>query len=229
MRATRQSPGRARTGRSLLSVAGASVLLAAAFVLAPAAQAQQGNPTAGKSVFASAGCGACHTFTPAGTTGTIGPNLNTSNTTFAESVRVVTNGSSSSAGAMPPFSGQLSATQIRDVSAFVTGTGGSGSQTPAQTTPAQTTPAQTAPAQTTPAPTTPAQTAPAQTTPAETPAETTAPVEDADVISQQQPAPSGQLPSTGFDVVGFAVLGAVLCGLGLLLVLWRPRKQTTRP
>jgi cytochrome c551/c552 len=35
-----------------------------------------GDPAAGKTVFISAGCGACHIFTPAGTTGKIGPNLN---------------------------------------------------------------------------------------------------------------------------------------------------------
>ncbi len=34
-----------------------------------------GNATAGKAVFASNGCGSCHTFQPAGATGTVGPNL----------------------------------------------------------------------------------------------------------------------------------------------------------
>jgi cytochrome c551/c552 len=34
-----------------------------------------GNPAAGKIVFTSAGCGGCHTFTPAGSKGTVGPNL----------------------------------------------------------------------------------------------------------------------------------------------------------
>jgi mono/diheme cytochrome c family protein len=34
-----------------------------------------GNPVAGKAVFKTAGCTACHTFTPAGSTGTIGPDL----------------------------------------------------------------------------------------------------------------------------------------------------------
>ena len=37
--------------------------------------AATGDPAAGKAVFASAGCAACHTFTPAGSTGTVGPNL----------------------------------------------------------------------------------------------------------------------------------------------------------
>jgi mono/diheme cytochrome c family protein len=40
-----------------------------------AAPAPTGNPTAGKAVFASSGCGACHTLTAAGATGKIGPDL----------------------------------------------------------------------------------------------------------------------------------------------------------
>jgi cytochrome c551/c552 len=36
----------------------------------------QGNPARGKPVFLSNGCGACHIFRPAGTTGKVGPNLN---------------------------------------------------------------------------------------------------------------------------------------------------------
>jgi cytochrome c oxidase subunit 2 len=38
-------------------------------------KAAKGNPTAGKKVFLDSGCGNCHTFAPAGTHGTIGPNL----------------------------------------------------------------------------------------------------------------------------------------------------------
>jgi mono/diheme cytochrome c family protein len=34
-----------------------------------------GNPAQGKSVFASNGCGACHTFKPAGSSGSVGPDL----------------------------------------------------------------------------------------------------------------------------------------------------------
>jgi mono/diheme cytochrome c family protein len=34
-----------------------------------------GDPGAGKAVFASAGCAACHTFKPAGSTGVVGPDL----------------------------------------------------------------------------------------------------------------------------------------------------------
>jgi cytochrome c551/c552 len=34
-----------------------------------------GNAAAGKALFVKSGCGACHVFTPAGTTGKVGPNL----------------------------------------------------------------------------------------------------------------------------------------------------------
>src|SRR5579859_735890 len=46
---------------------------AAASSSAPAASA--GDPVAGKAVYASAPCGSCHTFTPAGSSGKIGPDL----------------------------------------------------------------------------------------------------------------------------------------------------------
>ena len=46
--------------------------LPAATTAAPAAK---GNPAAGKAVFASAGCGGCHTYKPAGATGKVGPDL----------------------------------------------------------------------------------------------------------------------------------------------------------
>jgi cytochrome c oxidase subunit II len=35
----------------------------------------KGNATAGKKVFDSQGCGSCHTYVPAGSTGNVGPNL----------------------------------------------------------------------------------------------------------------------------------------------------------
>jgi mono/diheme cytochrome c family protein len=41
----------------------------------PPPAAPSGNPAAGKAVFTANGCASCHTFTPAGATGTIGPDL----------------------------------------------------------------------------------------------------------------------------------------------------------
>jgi LPXTG-motif cell wall-anchored protein len=217
----------------------ASALAVAVFVPAGTALAQ-GDPTAGKTVFTNTGCGTCHTFKAAGSVGTIGPNLDTTKPSYSKAVNVVTNGATSSAGAMPAFKGTLTTAQIEDVAAFVSGTGGSQTTTtaPAQTTPAQTTPAQTTPAQTTPAQTTPAQTTPAQTTPAQTtPAQptpaptttTTAPLAPPSAGSGGGgTAPGGTLPSTGFDAMPFAALAAGLCALGLVLVFWRPRKRGAR-
>jgi len=86
------------------------------------AQFQNGDPTAGKKVFASAGCTGCHTLKDAGSTGTVGPNLDDAKPPLSLAVLRVTKG----AGAMPPFQGQLSDKQIADVTAYVVkATGGS--------------------------------------------------------------------------------------------------------
>jgi mono/diheme cytochrome c family protein len=75
----------------------------------------------GKQVFNSAGCKSCHTLKAAGATGTIGPNLDQVKPGIATVVSFVTNGYSGVGAAvpMPSFQGQLSATKIKDVAAFV--------------------------------------------------------------------------------------------------------------
>jgi mono/diheme cytochrome c family protein len=80
----------------------------------------QGDPAAGQEVFASAGCGSCHVFEPAGSSGTVGPSLDESDVGFEAAVEQIRTGG----GGMPPFEGQLSEQQILDVAAFVTGAGG---------------------------------------------------------------------------------------------------------
>jgi mono/diheme cytochrome c family protein len=77
--------------------------------------AAQGDASAGKEVFASAGCGACHTLSAADAQGTIGPNLDELKPEHQAIVEQVTNGG----GGMPPFKDRLSEEQIQDVSAFV--------------------------------------------------------------------------------------------------------------
>jgi mono/diheme cytochrome c family protein len=77
--------------------------------------AAEGDPAAGKEVFASAGCGSCHTLADAGTTGTVGPDLDESTVDFDAAVTQITNGG----GGMPPFSGQLSEQEIANVAAYV--------------------------------------------------------------------------------------------------------------
>ena len=80
--------------------------------------ATEGDPVAGKEIFlGSGGCGSCHTFADAGTSGTIGPNLDDSQPSFELAVDRVTNGQ----GAMPSFSGTLTEQQIADVAAYVSG------------------------------------------------------------------------------------------------------------
>ncbi len=78
---------------------------------------ETGDAVNGKAVFASAGCGSCHTYSKAGSSGSIGPNLDDLAPSFDTVVRQVTNGG----GAMPSFKDQLSEQEIRDVAAFVSG------------------------------------------------------------------------------------------------------------
>ena len=83
--------------------------------------AADGDPVAGKAVFLGAsGCGSCHTLADAGTSGSIGPNLDESQPSVELAVDRVTNGQ----GAMPSFSSTLSETQIADVAAYVSSASG---------------------------------------------------------------------------------------------------------
>ena len=74
-----------------------------------------GDVEAGESVFASAGCGGCHTLEAAGSSGTVGPNLDDAKPSLDVAVTTITNGR----GGMPSFEGQLSEQEIRNVAAFV--------------------------------------------------------------------------------------------------------------
>jgi mono/diheme cytochrome c family protein len=74
----------------------------------------------GKAVFASAGCGACHTLKAAGATGNVGPNLDQLKPAEPVVERQVTNGGA----AMPAFKGRLSPAQIKAVAAFVSSVAG---------------------------------------------------------------------------------------------------------
>jgi len=76
-----------------------------------------GDAAAGKEVFASAGCGGCHTFSAAGSSGSVGPNLDDASPSYDHVVRQVTEGG----GAMPSFEDELTEQQIQDVAAFVSG------------------------------------------------------------------------------------------------------------
>ena len=86
----------------------------------PTEPAPSGDPAAGREVFL-ANCGTCHTLDDAGTTGTIGPNLDASSPPLELVVERVTNG----LGVMPSFEGTLSEQEIADVAAYVSSTAGS--------------------------------------------------------------------------------------------------------
>jgi mono/diheme cytochrome c family protein len=78
-------------------------------------EAAQGNAEAGAAVFESAGCGGCHRLEAAGTSGTVGPNLDEAKPPHSLVVDRVTNGQ----GAMPSFKDRLDEKQIQDVAAYV--------------------------------------------------------------------------------------------------------------
>jgi mono/diheme cytochrome c family protein len=79
-----------------------------------------GGANAGKQVFETAGCASCHTLKDAGSTGTVGPNLDSLKPSESVVAKQVTNGG----GGMPAFKGQLSAAQITAVAKYVSSVAG---------------------------------------------------------------------------------------------------------
>jgi cytochrome c6 len=77
--------------------------------------AGEGDAENGKQIFMSQGCGSCHTLADAGTSGSVGPNLDDSQPSVELAVDRVTNG----AGVMPPFGDKLSEQEILDVATYV--------------------------------------------------------------------------------------------------------------
>jgi mono/diheme cytochrome c family protein len=79
--------------------------------------------TNGAAIFKSklVGCAGCHTLSAAGSTGTIGPNLDQLKPSMAIVVKQVTNGGT----IMPAFGGKLSAAQIQAVAQYVSSSVGS--------------------------------------------------------------------------------------------------------
>ena len=97
-----------------------TVAAAPTFPIVPAFRLK-GDPNKGQAVFASSGCGNCHTLSAAHSTGTIGPNLDTLKPDYRAVTAQVTNGGAQ----MPSFKSTLSTQQIADVAAYVvTSTGG---------------------------------------------------------------------------------------------------------
>jgi cytochrome c6 len=74
----------------------------------------------GKQVFVTAGCGACHTLSDAGSTAVVGPDLDAAEPSAALVEQRVRNGQ----GVMPAFAGTLSDEQIDAVAAYVSSVAG---------------------------------------------------------------------------------------------------------
>jgi mono/diheme cytochrome c family protein len=72
------------------------------------------------SVFATAGCGGCHTLADAAATGNVGPNLDAASPSRARVAQIVTTGQ----GVMPAFSSSLSRREIAAVAAYVSAVAG---------------------------------------------------------------------------------------------------------
>jgi len=99
----------------------------------------KGDPASGKTLFTAQGCGSCHTFTPAGSAGQVGPNLDNiaadAQTAKAASVEDYAFTSIDDPNAyivpgyqpsvMPDFGKSLKEQQIADLAAFVSSGAGS--------------------------------------------------------------------------------------------------------
>jgi len=83
--------------------------------------APKGDPVAGKAIFTGAsGCTGCHTLADAGSSGTVGPNLDDAMPSFDLAYDRVTNGQ----GGMPSFQTSLTDQQRADVAAYVSSVAG---------------------------------------------------------------------------------------------------------
>lgn len=73
------------------------------------------NPGDGKQIFSDAGCGGCHTFKPADSSGTSGPALDNTSLNQDQIAEQIAKGG----GGMPAFAGDLNEAQIDAVAAFI--------------------------------------------------------------------------------------------------------------
>jgi cytochrome c6 len=116
-------------GTMLVSVAAAVLLVIALFAGPDVIGAKQKvryvipSGTAapsGAQVFASSGCGGCHTLKAAGASGSIGPNLDQLRPSAGAVAAIVKSGG----GSMPSFASKLNGAQISAVAAYVSSVAG---------------------------------------------------------------------------------------------------------
>ncbi len=101
--------------RTVLTCAAILVLAAVLASCGDEKGASTGDAVKGKRLFASHGCGGCHTFAAAGSSGTTGPDLDDA----LPSTRTVMRQLRQGGGLMPSFADKLSAADMRDLAAFV--------------------------------------------------------------------------------------------------------------
>jgi mono/diheme cytochrome c family protein len=115
-------------GLMVVSVA-AVVLLVIALFAGPdvigakkkAPYVKSGTPaTSGAQVFASSGCGGCHTLKAAGANGSVGPNLDQLRPSAAAVAAIVRSGG----GSMPSFASKLTETEINRLASYVSSVAG---------------------------------------------------------------------------------------------------------
>jgi cbb3-type cytochrome c oxidase subunit III len=104
-------------GQDALDVAAYVASVAGTGIAATKPPAQLGNN--GEAIF-KADCSSCHTLKAAGTTGTVGPNLDQLKPKQATVVHQVTNGGA----VMPAFKGKLTPAQIQAVATYVSSSAG---------------------------------------------------------------------------------------------------------
>src|SRR5438034_10330388 len=94
---------------------GVLLVVATTLVAAGCGGGKDAASTKGAKVFASAGCGGCHTRSAAKSTGQTGTNLDQAKPSYDAVVRQVSN----RGGGMPSFTRKLITGQIRDLARFV--------------------------------------------------------------------------------------------------------------
>lgn len=82
--------------------------------------AEDVTDTQGRRLFLSVGCSSCHTLAAAGATGQVGPNLDRVQPSAAQVTQKLLHGG----GGMPSFAGSLTAAQVKELAAYVSGAAG---------------------------------------------------------------------------------------------------------
>jgi len=110
--------------RGRLPMMAAFTLLAALLLTSCSSDqgASKGDPVAGKQLFAESGCDGCHSFKAAASKGTTGPDLDAASPSAGKVMRQLEH----PGGLMPSFADKLSASEKRNLAAFVGASNSSG-------------------------------------------------------------------------------------------------------